>query len=263
MKHSIKLYLISLLLFSQSSLNAMINDEEASVQSLSLTHGHTNYWDPLYASTDEKKHQIHLGLVHRKPIYSQEALRAIQDANPFQFPLEVVDPVFISLEGRSDLFATSQDSTITFEKLRQEILRWQEERQPVYLNLSNADLYRIPGDFFEGIYNIVALDLSHNKLIRLPYSLKNLCSILIGLNASNNFLDATDTIMQLTELRYLDLSHNTFAAIFLPVRTIPHIIWIDISHNDISIMTPELEALCQQAIVNYSYNNLAEVPTRF
>lgn len=252
MKNLFKLFVFSIILFNQQTFAAYfepIKPEPLSEAAPDVP----SIWQPLVTEW-QKQQADHLEQKNSRSIYQTSVLQAMTLANPNHLLLEITDPVYISVEHRRELFATESNKQKTLADLKQQILMWQNEHQPVYLNMSDVDLYTLPEDFFEDIHNIIALDLSHNNLMSLPLTLGQLQHSLMGLNVSNNLLSSTNALKPLKELRYLDLSYNNIEVIFLGIEEIPHIVWVDVSYNRLCQETPEFISLRQNARVDASNN---------
>ena len=99
---------------------------------------------------------------------------------------------------------------VDFDLLREKILKIQDYcNNGIIIDLSNSNIKRIPADFFNGMVNVVGLDLHGNKLLQTSikqiYKLERLEVLSLS---HNNLTSLPYGISRLTSLRFLDLEGN-------------------------------------------------------
>ena len=148
-----------------------------------------------------------------------------------------------------------------FDVLEQLIIQHKEDGRVVnlYLRLRRS-ITEIPEYFFEGMDNLVFLDLSGNRLKSLPDSIGNLIK-LEKLNLSGNRLTSLpDSIGNLTNLKRLDLSRNKLRSLPDSIGNLTSLESLNLEINKLRSL-PNLEALTDLAYLNISFNRFWRKPS--
>lgn len=169
--------------------------------------------------------------------FSRKNLFAMPSRSRMPIDLSLIDEsmhksiIIIDYAHEKELFL-EENIADNLQEIRKEVLNAQRRGCWVVLNLSDIDLYRIPGTFFVGLINIVWLDLSHNHLIDLPHTLHYLINLQV-LDLSYNFFSQSIfcTLDQCKALHTVNLSHNQIEIIFCNTSFSPSLCRLDISHN--------------------------------
>jgi hypothetical protein len=158
-----------------------------------------------------------------------------------------------------------EPNALTFFKIKQHLLWYQARGQLVHLDLSDTNLYMLPPDFFEDVNNVLELNLSYNHFIQIPYTLRYLARSLGTLNISHNNIStlADLTVARFGGLLYLDASYNTIEIISLNPLMLPHLQTCNLSHNHISLVTPELQHLIRTTHINLDGNPIPSLSEHF
>ncbi|NXJ07764.1 CD180 protein, partial [Odontophorus gujanensis] len=131
------------------------------------------------------------------------------------------------------------------------------------LNLSSSYINTSTQHLFQGLENLVLLDLSQNVFesgITPKNKLFQQLSNLEVLILSSCELTAVDNQVfhSLEKLRHIDLSHNKFTALSTDVFSKLKSIYLNFAYNRIRIVTrDQIESLPGHSVINLSYNPLA------
>jgi len=105
------------------------------------------------------------------------------------------------------------------------------------------------------------LDLSKNRFVTIPRSLKKLKN-LIHLNLSNNEIriGIPEWMTGLSNLTYLDLSKNDISTIPRTIEAFQKLTYLNLSFNCILVLPDYIWNLRKLSYLNLSGNNLSEIP---
>ncbi|MEL7251652.1 MAG: leucine-rich repeat domain-containing protein [Bacteroidota bacterium] len=154
-------------------------------------------------------------------------------------------------------------------------------QQVTSLVLSRQELTRVPAKVWKKLPQLESLDLSHNKIKKLPKGLENLTQLrrlqlsfnsitrieenLLGLLPQLKHLDLRkNKLRQLslasTSLETLDLSENRLAGV-APVQLFcPELLHLNLSYNKLSMLSFEEADFPSLQYLNLSRNKLSELP---
>lgn len=127
------------------------------------------------------------------------------------------------------------DNEEKLEIIKQKILDFQKENPNtnIVLKLSNHNISKLPVHFFDKMTNIIALDLSKNKLCYLPTSLIMLVNLYRLDLSYNNFTDnkGLDEIGLLLSLQELNLQYNKISQLPGGMSALSNLQVLDVSYN--------------------------------
>ncbi|NXP55824.1 CD180 protein, partial [Heliornis fulica] len=208
------------------------------LQHLDLSKSHIESSDCCYKALSGLSSLRYLNLSHNIELHLQDVL--IQDSAN----LELLDLAFTPLH-----IYTSEGP---FQNLH--VLQ--------VLNLSSSNVNTSTTHLFQGLENLVLLDLSQNKfeagIIPKDKQFQPLSALEV-LILSSCELTAIDrqAFHSLERLRHVDLSHNKLTALSTDAFSNLKSIYLNFAHNRIHIVTwDKLASLASHCIINLSYNPL-------
>lgn len=121
--------------------------------------------------------------------------------------------------------------------------------QLTHIDLSDNELTTVPIELLQ-LPNLKTLDLSHNKVVCIPYARKVSFS-LVNLNLSDNRLTSLPLNLSAPSLISLNISKNQFSHVPLCICTFKSLTSLDLSGNSILRMLPyEMGMLTKLAWLN-------------
>ncbi|XP_069193924.1 uncharacterized protein [Procambarus clarkii] len=130
------------------------------------------------------------------------------------------------------------------------------------LDLSHNNLRILPRDSFvyTGLRSLQKVMLNHCNLILLEHGAFNGVENIMQLDLSNNHLRSVPSaaLMDMLGLRELRIAHNALTSVSASAFTrTPHIVQLDLSHNQINTIEPgAIRNLTELEVLNLSYNKL-------
>ena len=150
----------------------------------------------------------------------------------------------------------------TLEATKETLLTTQKAGHVVKLNLSYNGLEKLPEDFFDGISNIVALNLARNKLQTLP-RMESLVHLEILNLEGNNFTVFPAAIFALPSLTTLNLSFNNVTTVPEAIGALSLLRSLNLMMNRLTKLPETIGSLAMLEEFYVSHNQLARLPEAF
>ena len=137
-----------------------------------------------------------------------------------------------------------------------------KEHQYKIISLTDTDLQHVNfSDMWMNCEDIEFVNLLHNKLQSLCYSLQNHSSTLQIANLSyNNFDNIPDTLFCLYKLRNLNMMHNSVSVVPQSISQLGSLTHLYLSHNDIFSVPDSLSACKNLNTLCLHHNRLSHIP---
>ncbi|XP_067005487.2 leucine-rich repeat protein lrrA isoform X2 [Anabrus simplex] len=129
------------------------------------------------------------------------------------------------------------------------------------LNLSRNKLCKIPCGIGK-LQRLENIDASRNELTCLPDDIRlnsNLRTLMVAYNKIQEF---PPVIYSLENLVYLDLSNNSIGKVPEEICTLTHLKSLNLSNNLLLVLPDSLEQLKELSYLNVSVNSLSELPKK-
>ncbi|KAK7865445.1 hypothetical protein R5R35_002323 [Gryllus longicercus] len=120
--------------------------------------------------------------------------------------------------------------------------------------LHESNIQSLPRSFTSNLQGVEVVRLEGNKLIELPYDIKNL-QFLKYLNVShNNLFQLPSDVKYLVHLKHLDVSYNALAVTPECIACLVNLKHLNLSHNKLSNLPDEIGALVNLEHLDVSNN---------
>nr|XP_032815903.1 p53-induced death domain-containing protein 1 [Petromyzon marinus]XP_032815904.1 p53-induced death domain-containing protein 1 [Petromyzon marinus] len=124
-----------------------------------------------------------------------------------------------------------------------------------------GSLVRLPDDIFSNLCHLTHLELSCNRLISLPPTLRGLTSLSILFLANNSLQELPDWLGQLRSLTRLSVKDNHLCSVPpSSLEGLSALCWLDLSNNRLETLPEELGSLHCLEDLDVSRNSLASLP---
>lgn len=128
------------------------------------------------------------------------------------------------------------------------------------LQISNHKLKEIPEEVFTLAENLRNLDLSKNKITRVPEDL-SMFKFLKQLNLSTNMIQVLpESLANLKKLELLNVSFNSLASLPKSITTLSNLKQVYLNDNKFKVFPKELIGLNNIEVVDLSNNKITEIP---